>query len=433
MAQSKSLLDCLTSVRWGLFRLCERLLLIRQRRAQPQLPHLGKRSLWVFVSTIGELNLLEPQLLRLRQEYSHLPLVLISDRNIYRESYLRRYPDAHVVELDGYSGDYALLAQCAPPALFVLAEIPSKLSDAPCRLPYAAVYYAKKAQAKIIMLNAWLYGYQPGCRMDVLESRWLGRSYLQHFDLITTHNTAVRHTLIEAGAKASITHVTGNIKLDATHATSFDTTLAASSKILASLAQASRPVIVAGCITNADESNLVLSAFKLLLSSQPQAMLILAPRHPENIQMMSALKNQLSSASLSVAVRTSHGNNTLTDQHNCLILDTFGELRDFYAISDVSYVGVDHNILEPISLGKPVTTQTGWESTYPSYPIYCLALEHNAVSVAETSEELCIYWQNYLTEHSASRKQHQTFIQQHRGATERNMLLIQNLMDCDCK
>jgi 3-deoxy-D-manno-octulosonic-acid transferase len=53
-----------------------------------------------------------------------------------------------------------------------------------------------------------------------------------------------------------------------------------------------------------------------------------------------------------------------------LILDTIGELRDFYAASTVCYVGVNHNILEPLAFGKPVTVSPGWEATFPSYPVY---------------------------------------------------------------
>ena len=45
-----------------------------------------QRSLWVFVSTIGELNAIEPFLERLLEELGHPPLTQISDRLNYRSA-----------------------------------------------------------------------------------------------------------------------------------------------------------------------------------------------------------------------------------------------------------------------------------------------------------------------------------------------------------
>jgi hypothetical protein len=54
-----------------------------------------------FVSTIGELNAIEPFLVRMLAEVPYRPLVLLTDRSVYRDAYLRRYPEAIVVEITG--------------------------------------------------------------------------------------------------------------------------------------------------------------------------------------------------------------------------------------------------------------------------------------------------------------------------------------------
>lgn len=53
-----------------------------------------------------------------------------------------------------------------------------------------------------------------------------------------------------------------------------------------------------------------------------------------------------------------------------LVLDTMGELRDFYATASVAHVGVDHNAREPLGFGKPMTVSPGWGRTYPSFPVF---------------------------------------------------------------
>jgi 3-deoxy-D-manno-octulosonic-acid transferase len=131
----------ITRVKWGLFRLLERLSDLRGNSAAGhlELSRLERplRSLWVFVSTIGELNAIDPLL---REIVAHLPqlkLVPITDHPHYRESYLSRYPQAEVCVTRGHGTDAATLARHYPPQLLVIAEIPCGPSDAQCRFSFA--------------------------------------------------------------------------------------------------------------------------------------------------------------------------------------------------------------------------------------------------------------------------------------------------------
>src|SRR5262249_48789035 len=154
-------------LRWGAFRVLEWASDLRNRRrstaslrTNPS-PHfgVGKRSIWIFVSTIGELNAIDPFLRAFVTEMSSTPITLLTDRLIYRDSYRAKYPEAYVYEMNGTSADVKRLITLTPPKALIIAEIPCLLSDAPCRFPFAAVYGAKCAGASVALINGWIYGY----------------------------------------------------------------------------------------------------------------------------------------------------------------------------------------------------------------------------------------------------------------------------------
>lgn len=110
---------------------------------------------------------------------------------------------------------------------------------------------------------------------------------------------------------------------------------------------------------------------------------------------MQVLRRLLQDRSLPSLFRSQREDGPLDDDTACLVLDTIGDLRDFYAAATVAHVGVDHNVLEPLAFDKPVTVLPGWESTYPSYPVYRLLHEQGALLEAD-AESLAGQWQIVL-------------------------------------
>jgi 3-deoxy-D-manno-octulosonic-acid transferase len=114
-----------------------------------------------------------------------------------------------------------------------------------------------------------------------------------------------------------------------------------------------RTVLVAGS-THEDDERVLFAAFERVLERHPQALLVLAPRHPERFARAAQ-----DAAAAGLDVRR-HSESRLPGTANCLVLDTMGELLSYYAASDVAFVGGTladiggHNLLEPAALGKPV-------------------------------------------------------------------------------
>ncbi len=117
---------------------------------------------------------------------------------------------------------------------------------------------------------------------------------------------------------------------------------------------AQRPVWIAGS-THEREEEAALEAHARLRESQPRALLILAPRHPQRFEAVRAL---LARRGVKFARRSAGEAPQAGDP--VLLVDTLGELQMFYAAADVAFVGGSlvpvggHSLLEPAVLGLPM-------------------------------------------------------------------------------
>jgi 3-deoxy-D-manno-octulosonic-acid transferase len=386
--------------------------------------------LWVFASTIGELNAIEPLLRRLIEEAGCPPLLLISDREHYRDSYIERYPAARFAALDGRSGSIRSLMGSVPPCMLIIAEIPCLLSDAPCRLPSEVVYRLKRSRLPVCLVNGWLYHYPPSCLRDRLERQLLGRAYVQMIDLFLVQNDGIRQRLIDEGARPERVVVTGNIKFDALTRPALDWQTAASATMLRSIRDSDRPSLVAGCVTDPRDQSGLLDAIHGVLKRDPRALLVLAPRHPEISESMARLESFLEQRGLSYLFRSRVPDAELDPGVQVLVLDTIGELKYFYSVGDLAYVGANHNVLEPLSFSKPVLVLPGWEPTYPSYPVYRSLLERGVITEVRDHQALGREWIGRLHDPGRSRMQQEklgSVLQASVGATDKALEMIGHL------
>jgi len=119
-------------------------------------------------------------------------------------------------------------------------------------------------------------------------------------------------------------------------------------------AGADRPVWIAAS-THEGEELVVLKAHAEVLRRFPDALLLIAPRHPERFK---ALATACKAFGFRTAMRSEERNADRAKQ--CFVIDSMGELLGFYAAADVAFVGGSlvavggHNLLEPAALARPV-------------------------------------------------------------------------------
>ncbi|MFI4869186.1 MAG: lipid IV(A) 3-deoxy-D-manno-octulosonic acid transferase [Steroidobacterales bacterium] len=187
-----------------------------------------------------------------------------------------------------------------------------------------------------------------------------------------------------------------------------------------------RALWVAGS-THAGEEQIVLEAHRRLLEQAPGVLLILAPRHPQRFEAAAAA---VAARGLAFARRSAEAS---TDGCAVLLLDTLGELADFYAAADVAFVGGSlvpvggHNLLEPAALGLPVLSGP---QQFNSPELARALSERGALTIVHDAAELAAALARLLADPQARAQQGaagRAAIDANRGALERLLGLIERL------
>lgn len=125
-------------------------------------------------------------------------------------------------------------------------------------------------------------------------------------------------------------------------------------KIIAGFGLENRVVIFGGS-THAGEENILAEVFRALRREFVDLLLVLAPRH---IERTSEVRRALEEGRFNVALRSEPP--VPGRAIDCLLLDSTGELRDWYGIATIAFVGKSlvgrggQNPAEAILAGKPV-------------------------------------------------------------------------------
>jgi 3-deoxy-D-manno-octulosonic-acid transferase len=182
------------------------------------------------------------------------------------------------------------------------------------------------------------------------RARFFFRRVLRHLDLALMQTEEDAERLIALGMDPQRVKVTGNLKFDVLTPEAGDPQLERALGI-----RAEELVFIAGS-TMLGEEEMVLAAFEAAVARRPEALLILAPRHPERWEEVAAL---LSRRGVPFVRRSALAGAPFVARR-VLLLDSLGELPRLYARGRVIFVGGSlvprggHNVLEPAAHGRPV-------------------------------------------------------------------------------
>lgn len=241
----------------------------------------------------------------------------------------------------------------------------------PIDVPFAIGSYLRALRPRLVVLaetefwpNFLHKAHRSGARVVVVNARISDRSFpryrrfrgllrrvLSNVDQFLAQSDEDARRLIEIGAEPKRVQVSGNLKFDVAPPRA----LPFVEELRAQLAAAKAgPTLVAGSTVEGEEQ-MVLAAFRELLSDNRRARLILAPRHRERFAAVAALVAQSGMPfALRSEARIEH------EKWRVLLLDSIGELATVYSLADVALVGGSlvprggHNVLEPAFYGVPI-------------------------------------------------------------------------------
>jgi 3-deoxy-D-manno-octulosonic-acid transferase len=298
----------------------------------------GRPVIWIHAVSVGEVIAVTGLVTELRQRHPRHRIVVSTTTDTGQQLAAKHFADENVFY---FPMDFAFAIRpylrVLRPQLIVLAETefwPNFLRLAHATGSRVAVVNARISDRSFPRYRRW---------------RFLLAGVLRPVDLFLAQTEEDARRLRIIGASAERVHVSGNLK--------FDVPPPAMASIAANLRAAlpaAGPVIVCGSTVEGEEP-LLLKAFESVLAGHPQAVMILAPRHPERFPEVAGL---LESSGIRFWKRTLWKGDGITG--GVMLLDTIGELAAIYSLADIAFVGGSlvprggHNIIEPAQYGVPI-------------------------------------------------------------------------------
>jgi 3-deoxy-D-manno-octulosonic-acid transferase len=312
----------------------------RWRERFGRFPDPGLRgSIWVHAVSGGEVNAAVPLIHSLRKRYAPRPMVVTTVTPTGSERARSLFGDEvfHVYLPYDLPPAVARFLDRIRPALAVVMETeiwPNLFHQCGRRGIPLAVVNARLSERS-------LRAYRP--------IRALVRRALANVALVAAQSRADATRYRKLGAIPSRVHVSGNLK--------YDMPLPSGARQrgmdLRRKWGDTRPVWIAASTHEGEE----LAAFKAhltVLARMPDALLLVAPRHPERFRLI-----EHSARNLGFMV-AAHSADDVDTETQCLVIDAMGVMMRYFAAADLAFVGGSlvpiggHNVLEPAAMSKPV-------------------------------------------------------------------------------
>jgi 3-deoxy-D-manno-octulosonic-acid transferase len=379
-------------------------------------------GLWVHAVSVGEVQAASPLVAALAAAWPEYSLVLTSATPAGRAR-ARAACDARVaVRYAPYDHPWLLRAAFRRfrPAVLIVIETeiwPNLLNEcARARIPvlFASARISERSARRWAQFQSLL---QPALATTVTVAAQTGAD-ARRFETL--------------GVPAARVQVCGNLKFDRRVAAS----VPAQGRALRARFAAVRPLWVAGS-THPGEERAALAAHAALRAARGDALLVLAPRHRPRFDEVARLLDGSGErwARFSTVGAPASADPRETAGLSVLLLDTLGELENFYAAADLAFVGGSlvpvggHNLLEPAALG--VATLTGpYQHNAPE--IARLLLEDQALQMVGNDAELSAAVVRLIgdaPERTRLAEAALALVADNRGALERVLALISALVE----
>ena len=300
-----------------------------------ELPSKDKSIIWIHAVSVGEVNASMPLLRALITDYPNSEILVTTTTPTGSKLLIERLGNKikhQYLPVDIPFFINSFLNQWNPKILILLeTEIwPNLINICKSRGIYSALVNARLSEKS---------------KKNYLNYSALIKPVIEKIDLILTQFESDKRRFQEIVERKDI-NTCGNLKFDQDVPTELED-ISKTIKQDWSIDGKYRPTLIAAS-THETEEEEVLKAFKQILKSSPNALLILVPRHLERFDKVKKLIN---TSGLTLASRSKKEEVKRSTQ--VLLGDTIGELNFLYSLSDVAFVGgslIDHggqNLLEP--------------------------------------------------------------------------------------
>jgi 3-deoxy-D-manno-octulosonic-acid transferase len=298
-----------------------------------KLPDLPTDCLWFHCASVGEVNTLLPLLNNINKQDNSLKIIIttntITGGKIVAQQKLDFLFHCYM-PVDWRSSIDRFLAAVKPSSIYIMeTEIWPNLFVA-CQRNDVPIYIINaRLSSRTTSAKSWIKQVYKSCLLKISAIYARSEKDAQSYRLL--------------GAKKEVVTTVGNLK--------FTTALANETiKTEDTISIGRKYILIAS--THKDEEEQIYNIWKKL--KRPE-LLIIAPRHPER---SASIIGKLDTDA--IAVRSK--NQQITDQTEIYLLDTIGELKNYFGGAELVIMGGSfipvggHNILEPASFNCAIIT-----------------------------------------------------------------------------
>jgi len=349
-------------------------------------PKIPAGGIWIHAVSVGETRSIFPLLELLHKRHPNMPIILTSGSTQGALQALKFCPVPIHHQMIPYDYPFAVsrFLQQTQPKLVLMVETEI----------WPNLYHAcTKNQIPLMLINARLK--QRSFNTYQQWAKPLIASTLAHSTLIGAQFEDDRSRFISLGADPQKVKTLGNLKFDI----QTDSQLTEKANTWRSQLNEPERFIWVAASTHRDEETLMIRAHQQLLKTQPNALLIIVPRHADRFQEVADLLNSFHTQQGLTWQRRSHSPsahapliaNLPDTSTQTYLADTMGELMFWFSVSNVAFIGGSlvnfggHNILEPAALGKPVLSGPYYQNLSSLYQSF---IKDEGLQVCQSVEEL---------------------------------------------
>ena len=277
-----------------------------------------------------------------------------------------------------------------------------------------------------------------GVPVSLINGRMSGKSYKGYRKLKSLTTDVLRRIrpicvqgeidagrMIGIGAPSGNVHVMGTVKFDVAERDPEGEK--AAQEAMHRIGIPNGAVVLLGGSTWPGEEAVLCDLYKKLRRNHSELFLVLVPRHVERAdEIIQCLEER----GLSFVRRSQPVDAQGEEQPDVLFVDTTGELRNFYSVADIVFVGkslLEHggqNPIEPSMCGKAVVVGPNMENFPAVMPVF---LKHKAIKQVDGVETLGSTIESLVLDPSGRESLGQraaTVVADNRGAIQRTIQLL---------
>jgi len=308
----------------------------------------GKHPIWLHMVSVGEARALRILLEKLRKEYPDRKIALSTvtpTGNKIARSMAVEDDLVFYLPLD-ISFIVRFVADLINPCLFVIAET---------EIWPNLITYLNKCDIPIISVNSRI---SDRSFKSYTPIKFLLQGILNKISFFCVQTQTDSRRLLALGVNPEKIKLTGNMKFDNADFAEKKNNADSADTRKRMLALKEKDTLWVAGSTHPGEEEIILGVYKNLLPEFPFLKLLIAPRHPERAREIEKVVFNYGFDSVFISkLRPSTIDHRLS---TIFILDTIGQLKDFYAVSDIVFIGGSlikkggQNILEPALFSKPI-------------------------------------------------------------------------------